>query len=173
MPHVLIVDDEPMMRQLTGQIVADMGWTFDTMLSEARKYRLCLILAHQYLGQLNEGLRKAIFGNVGTTVVFPVGPENGDHLEREFYPPFNRQDLVDQPGHHIYLKLAIDSKTSRPFSAYTLPPFYAFLRRGARELIVRRSRQRYGAKTGMMEARGKGVKAGKPKDSPPNQRILL
>ena len=94
----------------------------DHLLSEARKYRLCLTMSHQYLGQLNDEMRQAIFGNVGTTVCFAVGPEDAGTLEKEFTPVFSRQDLVDQPKHHIYLRLAIDGKSSRPFSAVTLPP---------------------------------------------------
>ncbi|MBC8281450.1 MAG: type IV secretory system conjugative DNA transfer family protein [Chloroflexi bacterium] len=94
----------------------------DHLLSEARKYRLCLTMSHQYLGQLNDEMRQAIFGNVGTTVCFAVGPEDAGTLEKEFSPSFTRQDLVDQPKHHIYLRLAIDGKSSRPFSAVTLPP---------------------------------------------------
>ena len=94
----------------------------DHLLSEARKYRLCLSLSHQYLGQLDDQMRQAIFGNVGTTVCFGVGSEDAGTLEKEFAPLFSRQDLVDQPKHHIYLRLAIDGKTSRPFSAVTFPP---------------------------------------------------
>ena len=94
----------------------------DHLLSEARKYRLCLTMSHQYLGQLNDEMRQAIFGNVGTTVCFAVGPEDALTLEKEFAPAFSRQDLVDQPKHHIYLRLAIDGKASKPFSAVTLPP---------------------------------------------------
>lgn len=94
----------------------------DHLLSEARKYRLCLTLSHQYLGQLDDQMRQAIFGNVGTTISFAVGPEDARTLENEFAPPFSRQDLVDQPKFHICLRLAIDGKSSRPFSAVTLPP---------------------------------------------------
>ena len=112
--------------------------TFESILSEARKYRLCLILSHQYIGQLRENLRKAIFGNVGTIVAFPVGPENGEFLEKEFYPVFKRQDLIAHDKHHIYLKLAIDGKTSKPFSAYSLPPFYRFKPQRSMSIIRRR-----------------------------------
>ncbi len=62
--------------------------TFDGILSEARKYKLCLALAHQYIGQLDERLSKAIFGNVGTIITFPIGAENGESLEAHFYPEF-------------------------------------------------------------------------------------
>lgn len=117
--------------------------TFEGILSEARKYRLCLALAHQYTGQLGEGLRKAIFGNVGTIIVFPVGPENGESLEGEFYPPFGRQDLTAQDKQHVYLKLAIDGKTSKPFSALTLPPFWNYKPQGNQDEVVRLSRASY------------------------------
>ena len=99
----------------------------DHLLSEARKYRLCLTMSHQYLGQLNDEMRQAILGNVGTTVCFAIGPEDALTLEKEFAPAFTRQNLVDQPKYHIYLRLAIDGKASRPFSAVTLQPL-AFLR---------------------------------------------
>jgi hypothetical protein len=120
--------------------------TFEGILSEARKYRLSLILAHQYIDQLDEELRKAIFGNVGTIIAFPVGPENGEFLQKEFYPDFDRQDLVAQDKYHIYLKLAIDGKQSQPFSALTLPPFYNFQPQGNRDEIVDLSRVSYCAK---------------------------
>lgn len=117
--------------------------TFEGILSEARKYRLCLVLAHQYIGQLDEELRKAIFGNVGTIIAFPVGPENGEFLEKEFYPEFNRHDLIVHDKHHIYLKLAIDGKTSQPFSAYTLPPFYKYKPQKNKDEIILLSRKNF------------------------------
>jgi type IV secretory pathway TraG/TraD family ATPase VirD4 len=120
--------------------------TFETILSEARKYRLCLTLAHQYLDQLDEKLRKAIFGNVGTIIAFPVGPENGEFLEKEFYPEFDREDLTYHSKYHIYLKLAIDGKTSRPFSALTLPAFYKFTKQGLKDKIIFHSRGKYSLK---------------------------
>jgi type IV secretory pathway TraG/TraD family ATPase VirD4 len=120
--------------------------TFEGILSEARKYRLSLILAHQYIDQLDEELRKSIFGNVGTIIAFPVGPENGEFLQKEFYPDFDRQDLVAQDKYHIYLKLAIDGKQSQPFSAFTLSPFYNFQPQGNRDEIVDLSRVSYCAK---------------------------
>lgn len=117
--------------------------TFDSILSEARKYRLCLTLAHQYIGQLDEDLRKAIFGNVGTIITFPIGAENGEFLEKEFNPEFDRKDLIDHNKHHIYLKLAINGKISKPFSAITLPPFYNFKPQGNGEKVIMASRLRY------------------------------
>ena len=100
--------------------------TFEGILSGARKYRLCLTLSHQYIGQLDEQVKKAVFGNVGSIVVFPVGPDSEGVLHKEFDPWFDSQDLIAQDKHHICLRLAIDGKISKPFSAFTLPPFYQF-----------------------------------------------
>jgi hypothetical protein len=94
--------------------------SFADILSEARKYGLNLILSHQYIEQLDEKIRAAIFGNVGTIISFRVGAEDAKYLAREFYPVFTETDLVNLPNYHIYLKLLIDGVTSRPFSAVTL-----------------------------------------------------
>lgn len=91
-----------------------------TMLSELRKYRVSLVLANQYLGQLDQPVRDAILGNVGTLVCFRVSAEDAQLLAREFEPVFERVDLVGLPNHHIYLRLMIDGQVSRPFSATTL-----------------------------------------------------
>lgn len=120
--------------------------TFEGILSEARKYRLCLILAHQYIDQLDEELRKAIFGNVGTIIAFPVGPENGEFLWKEFYPDFDRQDLIAHDKYHIYLKLAIDGKQSEPFSGLTLPPFVNYMPQKKKDEIIMVSRAGYSAR---------------------------
>jgi hypothetical protein len=116
---------------------------FEGILSEARKYRLCLTIAHQYIGQLDEDLRKAVFGNVGTVIAFAVGPEDAQFLEKEFYPDFKRNDLIMLDKHHIYLKLAIDGKPSTPFSAVTLPVFYRFELQGNERDIINFSRTHY------------------------------
>src|SRR2546425_490833 len=95
--------------------------SFATMLSEMRKYRLGLILAHQYLGQLEEETRDAILGNIGTTIAFRTGLTDALTLEKEFWPELNAGDLISLPNYHIYLKVMIDGVVSRPFSAETLP----------------------------------------------------
>ncbi|MEI6316359.1 MAG: CxxC-x17-CxxC domain-containing protein [bacterium] len=101
--------------------------SFASILSEARKYRLNLTLAHQYIAQLStkdsDTVRDAIFGNVGTMIVFRVGAVDGEYLEKEFDPEFTTPDMVNLPNYKIYLKLMVDGVTSRPFSASTLPPF--------------------------------------------------
>lgn len=94
--------------------------SFAGMLSEMRKYHLGLILAHQHLGQLDEQVRDAILGNVGTTVSFRIGLADAVVLEKEFHPEFAATDLVNLPNYHIYLKLMIDGVMSKPFSARTL-----------------------------------------------------
>jgi len=92
------------------------------MLSELRKYRLNLILAHQYLGQLDERLLAAILGNAGTIISFRIGPQDAEIIAQEFAPEFSATDLVSLPNYHIYLKLMIGGRVSHPFSAVTLPP---------------------------------------------------
>jgi hypothetical protein len=95
--------------------------SFADILSEARKYGLHLVLAHQYIEQLEDNLKAAIFGNVGTLISFRVGAEDAKYLAREFYPEFSESDLVNLPNYQIYLKLMIDGVSSKPFSAETLP----------------------------------------------------
>ena len=97
--------------------------SFVNILSEARKYRLALILGHQYIAQMEDAVRDAVFGNIGTIVSFRVGAEDAEYLEKEFAPDFTASDLVNLPKYNIYLKLMIDGVAGRPFSAETLPPF--------------------------------------------------
>lgn len=94
------------------------------ILQEARKYHLNLIVAHQYLGQLTETVRGAIFGNVGTLVAFRVGAEDAEYLARELAPVFSERDLVSLGPHRIFLRLMIDGVMSEPFSARTLATGY-------------------------------------------------
>jgi Type IV secretion-system coupling protein DNA-binding domain len=94
--------------------------SFAGMLSEMRKYRLSLVLAHQYLSQVDEPIRDAILGNAGTIVSFRLGLTDAELLEKEFYPEFRASDLVGLPNYHLYLKLMIDGVVSKPFSAETL-----------------------------------------------------
>lgn len=96
--------------------------SFAGILSEARKYRLNLILAHQYVEQLDEIVRPAIFGNVGTLLSFRIGSMDSELLEKEFMPEFTATDLVNLSQHHFYIKLMIDGIASHPFSAESLPP---------------------------------------------------
>ncbi|MBY0538582.1 type IV secretion system DNA-binding domain-containing protein [Patescibacteria group bacterium] len=96
--------------------------TFANILSEARKYHLNLIIAHQYIEQMEEEVRDAVFGNVGTTISFRVGPFDAETLETVFTPRFLAADLVNLGFAQIYLTLMIDGIGSQPFSARTLDP---------------------------------------------------
>ncbi len=96
--------------------------SFANILSEARKYRLNIILAHQYIAQMPEIIRDAIFGNVGTFIVFRVGDEDAEVLETKFSPDFTAQDIINSSNYNMYLKLMIDGMPSRGFSAIGLPP---------------------------------------------------
>lgn len=95
--------------------------TFAEILSEARKYHLNLIIAHQYVEQMEEEVAAAVFGNVGTTIAFRVGPFDAEKLEVVFAPEFEPEDLVNLGFAQIYLSLMIDGIGSRPFSAVTIP----------------------------------------------------
>src|SRR5437867_1594879 len=90
------------------------------MLSELRKYRVNLVLAHQHLSQLDPLIRDAILGNVGTIISFRLGVADAEILEKEFLPEFSAMDLINLPNYNIYLKLMIDGVMSRPFSAETI-----------------------------------------------------
>ncbi|TSC72412.1 MAG: hypothetical protein G01um101438_496 [Parcubacteria group bacterium Gr01-1014_38] len=118
--------------------------SFATILSEARKYRLDIIMAHQYITQMSEEVRDAVFGNVGTTLCFRIGAYDAEFLEREFAPHFTETDLVNLDKYNAYIKLMIDGTASKPFSMMTIPlgsrsPWY-----GEAEKIIRVSRERHG-----------------------------
>lgn len=90
-----------------------------TILAEARKYRLNLVLAHQFMGQLTEKIRDAVFGNAGSVVSFRVGPEDAKFLVKYFEPVFNEQDLINIDNRHAYAKLLINGATTTPFNIET------------------------------------------------------
>ncbi|WP_286830248.1 MULTISPECIES: type IV secretory system conjugative DNA transfer family protein [Kordiimonas] len=96
--------------------------SFAGAVSELRKTKVGLILAHQHLHQIPENIRLAVLGNVGTLISFRVGAKDAPYMAREFYPDIGQEDLIGLPNHEIYLKLMIDGAPSRPFSATTLPP---------------------------------------------------
>jgi len=126
---------------------------FSHILSEARKYRLCLTIAHQYLWQLDKDIMEAVFGNVGTMISFRIGVRDAELLAELFRPIFSRDDFINLDRYMIYLRMAIDGKSSQPFSARTLPPFRGFQLQGNREKIIGVSRQRYAGKRDDMEGK--------------------
>jgi CxxC-x17-CxxC domain-containing protein len=129
--------------------------SFANILSEARKYHLNLIIAHQYIGQLvtdtSTRVRDAVFGNVGTLCLFRVGAEDAEFLEKEFEPVFVIQDLVNLPNRQIYIKLMIDGISGNAFSAATLPPIDLTKTAPNEEKVIRITRERYGSKREIVE----------------------
>jgi len=124
---------------------------FTDILSEARKYRLNLCLCHQFLDQISREIQKAILGNVGTLISFRLGSQDAQELEIEFAPEFRAVDLENIGPYQIYLKLAVDGLTSRPFSARTFPPTAIHPNEKNRENIIKTSRQKYGMKREIIE----------------------
>ncbi len=118
--------------------------TFSEILSEARKYQLNLLIAHQYVAQMDEEVQAAVFGNVGTTVAFRVGPLDAELLEKVFAPEFTQEDLVNLGFAQIYLSLMIDGIGSRPFSAVTIPPIEEPVR-SYRAEVIENSRAQFAA----------------------------
>ncbi len=116
--------------------------SFADILSEARKYKLNLTIAHQYIEQMEEEVRNAVFGNVGTMIIFRVGALDAEVLEKEFMPQFTAEDIVNLGIFQIYLKLMIDGISSPPFSATTLPPI-ALPESSSMEKVIAESRRQY------------------------------
>lgn len=119
--------------------------SFANILSEARKYHLNLIMAHQYIEQLDEKVASAVFGNVGTLVVFRVGATDAESLVKEFTPAFTEEDLVNLPKYNFCLKLMIDGVASDPFSARGLPPLPKEELTGNESVVINLTRQKYAA----------------------------
>jgi hypothetical protein len=117
---------------------------FIKILSEARKYKLNLIVANQYMAQLDRPIQDAIFGNVGSLMSFVVGNQDAYILSKEFGPNFPPEDLIKIGRYQIISKLSIDSETTQPFYATTLPPLAC--KNQQRDKVIRISQERYGKK---------------------------
>lgn len=115
--------------------------SFASILSEARKYRLCLTVAHQYIAQLSDEVREAVFGNVGSIMTFRVGSPDATFMETEFAPRFTVEDIINLPKYNMYLKLLIDGVTSQPFSCVSLAPIAE--RTDSEAKVMALSRERY------------------------------
>ncbi|MEX2090607.1 MAG: DUF87 domain-containing protein [Candidatus Paceibacterota bacterium] len=116
--------------------------SFANILSEARKYHLSLVMAHQYIKQMEEHVMDAVFGNVGTIVSFRVGAEDAEYLEKWFQPDFMMNDIVNLGKRSMYLKLMIDGVSSKGFSASTLDRFEK-MEKSNREAVIAYSREKY------------------------------
>ncbi|MEN9552368.1 MAG: hypothetical protein RI935_745 [Candidatus Parcubacteria bacterium] len=117
--------------------------SFASILSEARKYNLALTVAHQYVDQMEDEVKSAIFGNVGTMITFRVGATDAEVFEKEFAPVFTMDDIVNLSAYQIYLRLMIDGVGSKPFSARTLDPIPKPAHSYA-PLVISHSRNTYG-----------------------------
>lgn len=130
--------------------------SFATILSEARKYRLALTMAHQYVGQLTIGqndnsLRDAVFGNVGSMVSFQIGSDDAEELSLQFEEMVSAKDILSLPKYHAYLRLMIDGVPSKPFSISTLPPPKVEQDEGRITVLRQLSRERYAQKRASVE----------------------
>lgn len=137
--------------------------TFASILSEARKYRLNLIMAHQYIAQLSEGaggvavgqkdskIRDAVFGNVGTMMNFKVGADDAEYFEKEYTPTLSQQDILGIANYKAYIKLNINNSTSRPFSLESIwdPDGRNYK---VADIIKKYSRMKYGRKKEFVDA---------------------
>jgi type IV secretory pathway TraG/TraD family ATPase VirD4 len=126
--------------------------SFADILSEARKYKLNLTIAHQYIEQMEEEVRAAVFGNVGTMIVFRVGAFDAEVLEKEFAPQFTAEDIVNLGFAQIYLKLMIDGISSPPFSATTLGPI-PHPEKSFMQEVIAASRKQFAAERAKVEER--------------------
>jgi len=120
--------------------------TISIILSEARKYKLCLTIAHQYIGQLvkenDSSIRDAVFGNIGTMIAFRIGPDDAEIVAKQFAPVFNEYDVINIPKYNAYIKLLIDNENPPAFNLATWPPQAGDLALANR--IKELSRFRYG-----------------------------
>jgi hypothetical protein len=125
--------------------------TFASLLSESRKYRLCLTLSHQYSTQLREEVRDAVFGNVGTVIAFRVGEADASLLELEFGESYAASHFTELENFEVCVKLLSNGKHNYPFSGKTFPPMDLYC--GRRENIRKRSREKYGTPRHIVEAK--------------------
>jgi hypothetical protein len=129
--------------------------SISTILSEARKYRLSLNVAHQYIEQLDEGIKNAIFGNVGTIISFRVGVPDANFLQHEFAPTFNEQDLANIERFHVYIKTIVDNEPVPAFSMSLMKDMESVQARmnpKLAEMIKQLSRLKYGKERDIIEA---------------------
>jgi hypothetical protein len=92
------------------------------ILSEARKYRLSLNVAHQYIAQLDEGIKNAVFGNVGSMAVYRVSSDDAKYLESQFAPVFNASDIMNLENYNAYLKILVNGQPAKPFNIQAMRP---------------------------------------------------
>ena len=116
--------------------------SFASILSEARKYKLALTVANQYIAQMEETIRDAVFGNMGTTIAFRVGPLDAEFMEKVFAPVFTQDNLQNIVFRQFYITLQIDGMGSKPFSAQSLDMIMP-LQTSLRDRVIEASRKQF------------------------------
>jgi hypothetical protein len=124
--------------------------SISAILSEARKYKLGLTMAHQFIAQLDEDIKDAVFGNVGSMAVFRVGPDNAQFLEQQFQPTFDSSDLMNVPNRTAYVRALANGTPTKPFSMATIAPQKPDLARI--QMLIDQSYQIYGKPREEIEA---------------------
>ena len=128
---------------------------FAVILSEARKYKLNLIVANQYVGQIDEEIKNAVFGNVGSIVSFRIGVPDANFLQHEFAPTFNENDLANIEKYHVYMKTIVNNE---PVPAFSMSLYKDMDQQAAQmnpklaEMIKQLSRLKYGRDKEQVEA---------------------
>jgi len=120
-----------------------------TILAEARKYKLCLTVAHQFIGQLEEKIKNAVFGNVGSMICFRIGAEDSEFMAKQYEPVFSQQDLINIDNFNAYLKLLIDGQTTKPFNFLTYVSPKGDLK--VADMVKEFSRLKYGREKNLVE----------------------
>lgn len=124
--------------------------SISVILSEARKYKLSLNIAHQFIAQLDEKIKNSVFGNVGSLAAFRTGSDDAEYLKNLFVPTFSAQDITNLENRNAYIKMLIDGRPAKPFNITTLPPEDG--NPNIVEDIKRRSRTKYGRDRSEIEA---------------------
>ncbi len=141
---------------------------FASILAEARKYRLCLTLSHQYVDQLSLPVRQAVFGNVGTLISFRIGKTDAEVLQAEFGNQFIAQQFVDLDGYELVVKLLENGTNRQPFKAMTFAPYETAT--GRRAKLISRSRERFASPRSEVEEK---LKRPNPTRADPRPRVCL
>ena len=137
-----------------------------SILSEARKYKLSLTMAHQFIAQLDQGIKDAVFGNVGSLASFRIGSDDAQFLESQFAPVFNANDLMNVPNYNAFVRMLSNGIPTKPFSIGTMAPFKAEIRRVAE--LKQLSALKYGRPRAQVEAEIQARYAKEPVAAPPH-----
>lgn len=126
--------------------------TFESILSESRKYKLGLYITHQYIDQLSDKIKSAVKGNVGTTVTYGLGATDANYMQELFEPYFSSTDIQSLPNFNIITTLMIDGSVSKPFNAEIIKPWEYFTKTGNAQKAIEHSRMTYGTDRALIEA---------------------